>query len=197
MIPSFTLLFSVIGIGKIQVARISCEEFALIRRELFVLICYNGFAEPRLRYKHQKAIPPFPLLTRARGSTKGKRYARRTAHRQPHQGGTQQAGTQHHLAGTAIGLLKAERLQNLQPPVDLHRPLAQNLRPAGLRLLQVLFGLEERKEKRMKFRKNTPCIGNFHQFDTILDIKNGELCQFCEFFVEKRANSQVSSYSKL
>ena len=43
----------------------------LLRRELFVLICYNGFAEPRLRYKHQKAIPPSCLPT-SQGSNKDK-----------------------------------------------------------------------------------------------------------------------------
>jgi len=67
-----------------------------------------------------------------RGSTKGKRNARRTAHRQPHQGGTQQAGALHHLARPPARLLAPKRLQDLQPKMDLYRPVAQNLRFAGL-----------------------------------------------------------------
>lgn len=70
-----------------------------------------------------------------RGSTKGKRNARRTAHRQPHQGRTRPSGAQHHLARQATRLFAAERLQDSQPQMDLHRFAAQNLRFAGLRFL--------------------------------------------------------------
>ena len=94
---------------------------------------------------------PFCLPTE-RGSTKGKRNARRTAHRQPHQGGTQQAGAHHHLARPPARLLAPKRLQDLQPPLDLHRLAPQDLRPAGLRFLQVLFGLQEQQEKRMNLQ---------------------------------------------
>ena len=94
---------------------------------------------------------PFCLPTE-RGSAKGKHNARRTAHRQSHQGGTQQAGAHHHLARPTARLLAPKRLQDLQPPLDLHRLAPQNLRPAGLRFLQVLFGLQEQQEKRMNLR---------------------------------------------
>lgn len=97
-----------------------------------MLICYNGFAEPRLRYKHRKTVPPFRLLTTEQGSTKGKRHERRTAHRKAYQGRTGTQGLQHHMVGRAAGLLAPKRLQNLQPQVDLHRSAAENLRFAGL-----------------------------------------------------------------
>ena len=130
--------------------RISKRKAHVVWAWAVLLIIIRAFADA---YKTGKQIwfRPFCLLTE-RGSTKGKRNARRTAHRQPHQGGTQQAGAHHHLARPTARLLAPKRLQDLQPPLDLHRLAPQNLRPVRLRFLQMLFGLQEQQEKRMIFQ---------------------------------------------
>lgn len=98
------------------------------------------------------------MLSRA-GSIQRKQYGRRTPHRTSHQGRIGPPWAYHHLAGRATGLLAAKRLQDLQPQVDLHRLAPQNLRLAGLRFLQVLFGLEEREEKRVSFVEKCAVLG--------------------------------------
>ena len=120
-------------------------------RELFV-VYFSLRALPSLRFQvsNNNGFRPFCLLT-AQGSTKGKPHERRTAHRKTHQGRIGTQGLQHHMVGRAAWLLAPKRLQNLQPPVDLYRPAAQNLRPARLRLLPMLLGMVEQQGKRVNF----------------------------------------------
>ena len=123
----------------------------VLGRELFVgYLRLRALPSLRFQVSNQNGFRPFCLPT-AKGSTNGKRNARRTAHRQPHQGRTRPPRAQHHLARQATRLFAAKRLQDLQPPLDLYGLVAQNLRFAGLRFLPMLYGLEKRKEKGLKY----------------------------------------------